>query len=62
MATSMMKGQIKKSGIATIPELLKLTKEMGGHFHACEPSMAMFKLKREDLIAEVEDIIGVAGF
>lgn len=62
MATMMMKKQIKDGGIASIPELMKLAKEMGVHFHACEPTLAMFKMTRDDLIPEVEDLMGVGGF
>lgn len=63
MATMMMKRQIKAGGISSIPELMEMAKEMGVHFHACEPSMAVFKLKEEDLIPEVRGhCLGVAGF
>lgn len=30
--------------------------------YACSPSMAMFGIKREDLIPEIEEIIGAATF
>lgn len=62
MATMMMKKQIKDGGVASIPELMKLAKEMGVHFHACEPTLAIFKLGKDALIPEVEDLLGVAGF
>ncbi len=62
MATWMMKGKIKKIGMATIPELIKSAHEMGVHFHACTPTMELLQCPKEDLIPEVEDCIGVAGF
>ncbi len=62
MATWMMKKQIKDSGIKSIPELLRMAKKAGVHLYACSPTMGMMKLKKEDLIPEVEKIIGVAGF
>jgi peroxiredoxin family protein len=30
--------------------------------YACSPSMAMFGIEREDLIPEVEEIVGAATF
>lgn len=62
MATKMMKDQIKDTGMASIPELIKTAHEMGVHFHACTPTMNLMKCEMEDLIPEVEDCLGVAGF
>ncbi|MEE8168741.1 MAG: DsrE/DsrF/DrsH-like family protein [Candidatus Hydrothermarchaeales archaeon] len=62
LATKMMKDQIKKSGIASIPKLIKMAHKAGVHFYACSPTMGMMKIKKEDLIPEVEKILGVAGF
>ncbi|MEE9611442.1 MAG: DsrE/DsrF/DrsH-like family protein [Desulfatiglandales bacterium] len=62
IATWMMKKQIKDTGIKSVPELLQMAKKAGVHLYACSPSMGMMKLKKDDLIPEVEKIIGVAGF
>ncbi len=62
MATWMMKKQIKDSGIKSIPELIQMAHKAGVHLYACSPTMGMMKLKKEDLIPEVEKVIGVAGF
>lgn len=62
LATKMMKGQIKKSKTPTIGELIKVSKENGVNFHACEPNMEMTGQTKEDLIPEVDDVIGVATY
>jgi peroxiredoxin family protein len=62
LATTMMKKQIKDSGIKSVPELLRMAKKAGVKLYACSPTMGMMNLKREDLIPEVDKIIGVAGF
>lgn len=62
LATKMMKGKIKKTKTPTIRELIKMAKENGVKFHACEPTMRMMGQTREDLIPEVDDIIWVATY
>jgi peroxiredoxin family protein len=61
MATSMMKGWIKKINWPTIPELLEMCVEEGARLIACSPTMEMLDLKKEDLIDGVE-IAGAADF
>jgi peroxiredoxin family protein len=44
-------------------EMLKRLKQSNlFKMYACSPSMAMFGIKREDLIPEVEEIVGAATF
>lgn len=62
MATSMMKGQMKKSNMPTLGSLIDMAKKMDVKFHACTPSMAMSGVTEEDLIPEVDDMIGAATF
>jgi peroxiredoxin family protein len=62
MATRMMTGAMKKTKTPTIPEMFRMAKELGGHIHACSTSMPLLGVKKEDLIPEVEDIIGAATF
>ncbi len=42
--------------------LKQLKKSKKFHLYACSPSMAMFEIKKEDLIPEVEQIVGAATF
>jgi peroxiredoxin family protein len=38
-------------------------KEIGEvHLYACDATMSLFDLKKEDLVPEVEDVVGVATF
>ncbi len=62
MATWMMKKQIKQGGFPEIKELLKTANESGAKLHACEPTMNVMGIKKEDLIDEVDDIIGAAAY
>ena len=61
--TGMMKRKIKKVGIASLPELLKLTLETENvRLYACTVTMELMNIKKEDLIPEVTGYIGAAGF
>jgi len=62
MVTSMMKKNMRKIKMPSIKEMIATAKEGGVKFHACSPSMDMMGLKREDLIPEVDDIIGAATY
>jgi peroxiredoxin family protein len=62
MATRMMKGKIRETKTPTIPEMVQMAKQLGVHLHACSTSMEFLGIKKEDLIPEVEDIIGAASF
>jgi len=62
MLTSMMQKKMDKIKMPSIPEMIKTAKESGVKFHACSPTLDMMGLKREDLIPEVDDIIGAATY
>lgn len=62
MATWMMKKQIKQGGFPEITELIKTAKEGGVKFHACEPTMNVMGINKDELINEVDDIIGAAAY
>ncbi len=62
LATRMMKGKMDKMKMPTIQEMIKTAKDAGVHFHACSPSMQMMNLTKEDLIPEVDDIIGATTY
>jgi peroxiredoxin family protein len=62
LATWMMKSQFfARNNVATIPELLQQCKDLGVKFIACQMTMDVMGIKREDLIDEVE-IGGAATF
>ena len=62
MLTSMMQKKMDKIKMPSIREMIKTAKESGVKFHACSPTLDMMGLKREDLIPEVDDIIGAATY
>jgi peroxiredoxin family protein len=58
----MMQGKMEKIKMPSIREMIKTAKDSGVKFHACSPTIDMMGLKREDLIPEVDDIIGAATY
>jgi peroxiredoxin family protein len=61
MATSMMKKRIKKYW-PTVREMMKSAKEAGVKIHACSATMGLMNIKKDDLIPEVDDIIGASTY
>jgi peroxiredoxin family protein len=59
MVTSMMQKKMAKMKMPSIREMIRTAKEGGVKFHA---SMDMMGLKKDDLIPEVDDIIGATTY
>ena len=62
IATKMIKGKMKKANMPSIEELIKTAKELGVKFHACTSTMQLSGVTKDDLIPEVDDMIGAATF
>lgn len=62
LVTSMIKKKMQKMRMSSILEMIATAKESGVKFHACSPSMDMMGLRKEDLIPEVDDIIGATTY
>ena len=63
IGTGMMKSKIKSVGIPTLQELLQMCKETENvKLYACSTTMKMMDVKEEDLIPEVDSIVGAATF
>jgi peroxiredoxin family protein len=63
VGTSMMKDRIKSAKVATLPELLAMCRKMGNvKIYACSTTMEIMDVKKEDLIPEVDAIVGAATF
>ncbi len=60
--TGMMKGKMKKAGVSSLDELIKQAKEMGVKFYACQMTMDVLGIRKDDLIEEVDDVVGAATF
>jgi len=57
----MFKKMMKDKKVVQLPEMLKTMIDLGVHLQACKTSMDVMEIKREDLIDEVEDIVGAAA-
>jgi peroxiredoxin family protein len=61
VATGMMNGWMKKAHVAKLSELLEMAIESGVRIIACQMSMDVMGIKKEDLIDGVE-VAGAAAF
>ena len=63
LGTGMMRWMIKRTGMATLPELLEAVVETGKvRLYACASTMDIMMVKKEQLIPEVTGYMGAAGF
>ena len=56
----MFKKMMADKKVAPLSDLLQQAIDLGVHFLACKTSMDVMEIKREDLIDEVEAIVGAA--
>ena len=61
MATMMMKSWMKGANVATLQELMDISIESGVRLFACEMTMAVMKVKRKQMIENLE-YVGAATF
>ncbi len=54
MATAMMKSWMKGAKVATLQDLMDIAVESGVRLIACQMTMDVMRIKREDLIDECE--------
>ena len=62
LATTMMKKEMDKIDIPPVPEFLDILKASGVKLWACKLAMDMFHYKKEDLYADIDDVLTVGGF
>ena len=62
LATSMMKKEIDKLDIPPVAEFLEMVHDAGCGLYACQMSVEMMHLEREDMIDELDDIVGAMEF
>ena len=53
-ATKMMKSWMSKANLASIPELLEIANELGVRMYACNTTLTVMDVSKEDLIDGVE--------
>ena len=63
LGTGMMKMMIKRTGMATLPDLLEAVMETGKvRLWACTATMDIMMVKKEQLIDGLKGYMGAAGF
>jgi len=62
LGKSMVRKRMAKENIATLDKLLADAKELGVKIIACEMTMGVFGVKKEDIIPEVDELAGVATY
>lgn len=62
ISPKLMTYMMKTKRVATLDELIEAAKALKVNFIACEMAMGILEIKKEDLIDEVKDIVGVATF
>ncbi len=62
LAGIMMKKQMEELSLPTVREMLQILEDSGTELYACELAMQMFKRKKEDLVAQVRDVITAGDF
>jgi len=62
MASSMMKKTMQDKGVASIEQLRDLCLEADVKLVACQMTVDLFGMKREEFIPEIEDWVGAVSF
>jgi len=62
MGKSMLKTIMKKEHVQSLQEMMAMAKDQDIKFWACKMSMDVMGVSPEDLIPEVEKIVGVAAY
>ncbi len=58
----LMTFMMRKSNVATLKELIDAAIVLNVNLYACEMSMHILGITKDDFIPEIKDVIGVAGF
>lgn len=62
LATRQMQRDMDKLDIPHVREMLDMLEQAGAELYACQLAMEMFKLKKEDLVPQVKDVITAMDF
>ena len=60
--TRMMKKQMAKIEIPPVREMLQMLDDAGAELYACGLAMEMFKLRKEDLVPQVDGVLSAVDF
>jgi peroxiredoxin family protein len=62
ISSKLMTRMMKKRNVATLDELVEASKALGVDFYACEMSMNILGIEKDDFFQEVKEVIGVPTF
>jgi peroxiredoxin family protein len=62
MATTMMKKEMTKLDVPPVREFLEMVHDAGCGIYACRMAAEMMHLSKDDLVEEVDDILGAMEF
>jgi len=62
MGTAMMRHVMAAKGAPSLPGLIVQARQLGVRFVACEMAMDVMGIAREELLADVDEVVGVAAF
>jgi peroxiredoxin family protein len=62
MATSMMMKEIDKLDVPPVHEFLTMIHDAGAGIYACRMAMDMMHLEKDDLVEEVDEVLGAMEF
>jgi peroxiredoxin family protein len=62
IGTCMMKKLMRRSRMPSVTEMLMMAKKLGVTFIACNTTMEIMGVRKEDLIPEVDSVAGVATY
>ena len=61
LGRSVVRSRMAKAGVANLEKLMSDYKELGGRIIACEMTMEVMAIKKEDLRLELIDEFGAVG-
>jgi len=63
LGTGMMKSKIKSVGVPSLPEIFAMCRDTENvKIYACSTTMEMMDVSKDELIPEVDEIVGAATF
>ena len=62
LATTMMKREIEQLDMPPVHEFLEMIHDAGAGIYACRMSVDMMHLKEEDMVDEVDEVVGAMEF
>lgn len=62
LASVAMRKEMEKLDIPPVPEFIQMLSDAGAELYACQLAMDMFRLKREDLVPQVKEVISAVDF